>query len=611
MFFVRNSSIAFKFKNLTLPKRRSNLSNLYSSMKKLVPKEALAKAVGLNKNNPLLALLSSVTKLNRINDLYDRIRANKGTAFIESFFQELHITVQLNSQELENIPTEGGCVIVCNHPFGAIDGLALIQQIEKRRPDIKVMANFLLEEIPEIASYFFSVNPFDKNVVQLKSERGLKRCIEHIAAGGCLAIFPAGEVSTFQNKWSNVSDKKWQRSVMKLVQRAESPVVPVFFDGRNSRMFHLLGKVNAQLRTMALPSELFKKEGDEIKMRIGKAISAEDIHLISDAELLGRFLRAKVYSLGSELQVKKKLFQNLRERFKDVKEIAAPIDSSILQGEIDANEDSKLFDNSTYSCYALKASSIPNLLLEIGREREIAFRDVGEGSNNSRDLDEFDYYYYHLVLWDHANSRLAGAYRVGRGAEIMEFYGKHGFYTHTLFKFKDDFNPYLYISMELGRSFVSVEYQRQRLPLFLLWEGIIQMLSNFKEAKYIIGPVSMSNDYQALSKELVIEFIQKNFGDEEMSKLVRPRTKIRNAVKKVDKEALILAAGGEIKKFDRLLAAIEPMGRTMPVLYKKYLAQNAKILAFNRDRKFNDAIDAFMILDIQNLPSEKSAKLNR
>ena len=124
-------------------------------MKKLVPKEALAKAMGLNKNNPLLTLLSSVTKLNKINDLYDRIRANKGTAFIESFFQELHITVQLDNQELENIPTEGGCVIVCNHPFGAIDGLALIQQIEKRRPDIKVMANFLLEEIPEIANYFF------------------------------------------------------------------------------------------------------------------------------------------------------------------------------------------------------------------------------------------------------------------------------------------------------------------------------------------------------------------------------------------------------------------------------------------------------------------------
>jgi putative hemolysin len=580
-------------------------------MKKLVPKEALAKAVGLNKNNPLLTLLSSVTKLNRINDLYDRIRANKGTAFIESFFNELQITVQLNEQELENIPAQGGCVIVCNHPFGAIDGLALIQQIEKRRPDLKVMANFLLEEIPEIAPYFFSVNPFDSNVVQLKSERGLKRCIEHISAGGCLAIFPAGEVSTFQNKWSNVSDKKWQRSVMKLIQRAECPVVPVFFDGRNSRMFHLLGKVNAQLRTMALPSELFKKEGDEIKMRIGKSISADDIKLISDAELLGRFLRAKVYSLGSELQVKKKLFQNLREKFKDVKEIAAPIDKKILQEEIDANEDAKLFDNSNFSCYAMKASSIPNLLLEIGRQREIAFRDVGEGSNNSRDIDEFDYYYYHLVLWDHTNQAIAGAYRVGRGAEIMEFYGKHGFYTHTLFKFKEEFNAYLKLSVELGRSFVSVGYQRQRLPLFLLWEGIIQLLSNFKETKYIIGPVSMSNDYQALSKELVIEFIQKNYGDESLSKMVKPRLKIKVSNNQVDKEALILPAGAEIRKFDKLLAEIEPMGKTMPILYKKYLAQNAKILAFNRDRKFNDAIDAFMILDIQNLPSEKAEKLNR
>lgn len=580
-------------------------------MKKLVPKETLAKVVGLNKRNPLLALLSSVTKLTKLNDLYDRIRANKGTAFIEAFFQELQITIQLNEQELDFIPETGGCVIVCNHPFGAIDGLALIQQIEKRRPDLKVMANFLLEEIPEIAPYFFSVNPFDKNVVQLKSERGLKRCIEHIANGGCLAIFPAGEVSTFQKRWSNVSDKKWQRSVMKLIQRAECPVVPVFFDGRNSRMFHLLGKVNPQLRTMALPSELFKKEGDEIIMRIGKSISASDIAVIQDSELLGRFLRAKVYSLGSELHVRKKFFQNFRRKIKEPSEIAESLDANLLIQEIEANEDSKLFDNSNFSVYALKASSAPNILLEIGRQREIAFRAVGEGSNHTRDIDEFDYYYYHLVLWDREKNAIAGAYRIGRGAEIMEFYGKHGFYTHTLFRFKREFQSYLQESVELGRSYVAVEYQRQRLPLFLLWEGIIQMLSNFKEAKYIIGPVSMSNDYQALSKELVIEFIQKNFGDEEMSKLVRPRTKIRNAVKKVDKEALILAAGGEIKKFDRLLAAIEPMGRTMPVLYKKYLAQNAKILAFNRDRKFNDAIDAFMILDIQNLPSEKSAKLNR
>lgn len=580
-------------------------------MKKLVPKETLAKVVGLNKRNPLLALLSSVTKLTKLNDLYDRIRANKGTAFIEAFFQELQITIQLNEEELQFIPETGGCVIVCNHPFGAIDGLALIQQIEKRRPDLKVMANFLLEEIPEIAPYFFSVNPFDKNVVQLKSERGLKRCIEHIANGGCLAIFPAGEVSTFQKKWSNVSDKKWQRSVMKLIQRAECPVVPVFFDGRNSRMFHLLGKVNPQLRTMALPSELFKKEGDEIKMRIGKSISASDIAVIQDSELLGRFLRAKVYSLGSELHVKKKFFQNFRRKIKEPSEIAAPLDANLLIQEIEANEDSKLFDNSNYSVYALKASSAPNVLLEIGRQREIAFRAVGEGSNHTRDIDEFDYYYYHLVLWDREKNAISGAYRVGRGAEIMEFYGKHGFYTHTLFRFKREFQSYLQESVELGRSYVAVEYQRQRLPLFLLWEGIIQMLSNFKEAKYIIGPVSMSNDYQALSKELVIEFIQKNFGDENLSQLVKPRTKIRNAVKKVDKEALILAAGGEIKKFDRLLAAIEPMGKTMPVLYKKYLAQNAKILAFNLDRKFNDAIDAFMILDIQNLPSEKSAKLNR
>jgi hypothetical protein len=257
-----------------------------------------------------------------------------------------------------------------------------------------------------------------------------------------------------------------------------------------------------------------------------------------------------------------------------------------------------------FTVYLTKANKIPHLLNEIGRCREISFREVGEGSGLSRDLDEFDLYYYHLILWDHENHQLAGAYRIGVGNEILSYYGKKGFYLNTLFKFKSDFIPYLLKSVELGRSFVRPDYQKQRWPLLLLWQGIMLAVKNFSEVQYILGPVTLSNDYTKVSQKLIIQFLQKSYGDEQLSLAIAPRNKVKLSRVKADTDSLLMPIEKEMKKLDALISEIEPQGKRLPVLYKKYLTQNAKILGFNRDPAFKNAVDALMLLDMQNIPDD-------
>ncbi|MBM3427520.1 MAG: lysophospholipid acyltransferase family protein [Bacteroidetes bacterium] len=581
-------------------------------MQELISKQDLAKALGLKPQNLIAHWVHKVAQLEQVNRLYQRVGDQQGLDFIQGVFDQLNVSVEAPESQLHRIPEKGPCVVVANHPFGALDGLAMIQTLSKRRSDIKVMANFVLSKIEPLHDYFIAVNPFE-NQTKRNNKTGVRACLDFVHQGGCLVVFPAGEVSTLEEgSWTTVSDRRWQSSVIKLIQRTNAHVVPVCFDGANSYWFHLLGKINPHLRTLALPSEMLKQKDRKIKMVIGKAIPAEEWSILEDTATLSRFLRAKVYALSSEVRVKKRFFQpNVLVRKRKAKDVAEPIPQTIILEELAHIEESKILVHGDFTVYLTKANHIPYLLDEIGRMREITFRAIGEGTGQSRDLDEYDLYYYHLILWDHTHSQLVGAYRMGRGKEILEFYGKKGFYMNTLFKMSNEFKPYLFQSMELGRSFVVPHYQKQRWPLFLLWQGITLCTKNFSEVKYLVGPVTMSDSYKSMSKHIIIQFLEKNYGDAELAAWVKPRVKVKKIKAQTeDAEVLLDTIKNDIKKVDRLIGEIEPMGLQMPVLYKKYLAQNAKIISFNRDPLFNDAIDAFMILDIERMPqSELSDKL--
>jgi len=375
-------------------------------------------------------------------------------------------------------------------------------------------------------------------------------------------------------------------------------------------VFHVLGMIHPNLRTLALPKEMLRMRGRSVRMRIGKPIAAKDIAAFTSVEQLARFLRAKTYALGSGVQVKRELFSPLRFPQRP-KEIAEALPADKLVAEIAGLDDLKLNSQGEFDLYLAPTGRIPNILREIGRLRELTFRAVGEGTNKSIDLDEFDLYYDHLFLWDREKQRLAGAYRIGNGARIMSRYGKRGFYTYTLFRMDRPMDRVLRRSFELGRSFIALDYQRQRLPLYMLWRGLLLHITANPDHRYLIGPVSISGTYSRISRSLIMEFVQQHHYDAEMAASVRPRNRFRIKPDKVDREVLVQASMADLKKMDRLIAEVDPNETAMPVLLKKYLLLNARIIGFNRDPRFNDALDGLMVLDLSKLPERTVEDLRK
>lgn len=567
------------------------------------PKDLLAASDGLNKIGGMngAKLMMYFLRLTKLNKIYDNLDDSNGLVFIDSLLESLQVNFEVDEESLKNIPKEGPFIAIANHPFGGIDGILLLKTMVEARPDFKIMANFILKKVEPISDYIFGVNPFE-NRPDIKSTAGLKQAIKHLQNGTPLGIFPAGEVSSFQ-KGFRISDKKWSYAILRFVKKANVPVVPVYFHGNNSLMFYLLGKVHPLLRTIKLPSELFNKQNKVIKMSIGRPISVKEQDHFSDIEHYGRYLRANTFTLSNTLKVKDFFDEETVDLEK--KEIIPPVAPALLKKEIEnIPEEFKLYETKNYQIYCTGSTLIPNILREIGRLREVAFRAVGEGTNHAVDLDEYDIYYSQLFIWDTEKERVVGAYRIGKGKEILQQYGADGFYLKSLFKIKKRFHTILEESLELGRSFIAPDYQKKPLPLFLLWKGILYMMLKNPEYRYLIGPVSISNDYSDLAKEMIIKFIMKHHFDYKLANCVKPRHKFKFKTKNIDTDIMIEAAQEDINKLDKHIGKFESKDVRLPVLLKKYISLNAKIIGFNRDPLFNDCLDGLIVLDIYEVPDK-------
>ena len=261
-----------------------------------------------------------------------------------------------------------------------------------------------------------------------------------------------------------------------------------------------------------------------------------------------------------------------------------------------------LFRMRNYTVYCAPSKCIPNILLEIGRLREITFRQVGEGTNRSNDLDEFDLYYSQMFIWDTETQMIAGAYRIGKGAEILHKYGVRGFYIQSLFRIKDDLHDMLEQTMELGRSFVVQEYQKKPMPLFLLWKGILYFTLKNPEYRYWMGPVSISDEYSSTSKEMIIKFIMTHHFDWRLAKSIIPRNSYKFKTDDQNLSVIMQTMDNDINSLDKFIGDVDEMNSGLPVLLKKYIKLNAKIIGFNVDPKFNNCLDGLIALDTFDIP---------
>lgn len=555
-------------------------------------------------------LIAKAFKLDKLIYMYEMHKEKKGLDFIDAVFKDLNITYSISEQDLNNIPKGSTFIVISNHPYGFLDRLLMTKILIQQQPDFKVMGNKSLKKILPIADYVYPVHSLDIHNINQLSLSEIKALSEHVNNGSPIGIFPAREVSSYQEDTKSITDKRWDISVIKLIKKAKVPIVPMYIHGSNSFAFHLLGRIHPILRAAQIPAELLNKKNQNIKIRIGSPIPVKEIESFNDINKLYRYMRARVETMGSSIEKVKRFYKPKLKRNKIPKDIIEPVKLSLIEEEIEnLNSENQIHKKRKFIVYAAKANQIPNILQEIGRLREITFREVGEGTNRKIDLDEYDLYYYHLFAWDTVEKKIIGAYRLGKGKDIIRKYGKGGFYISSLFKLSDEMNPILSQSVELGRSFIIKEYQQKPLPLFLLWQGILGFILKNSEYKFLIGPVSISNNYSVLSKSFLISFIKKYHFDQELATFVKPLKEFEPNYNKIDYEIIMEQFSSDVNKLDRLIEEIEPLRYRVPVLLKKYMKQNAKIIGFNIDPKFNNALDGLMYLNIDFLPEDTLTNL--
>jgi putative hemolysin len=520
-----------------------------------------------------------------------------GTRFVQRLLDCLEIRFLVNSRDVERIPPRGPAVVVANHPYGILDGLVLMVVLGRARPDFKILANSWLRWIGELREQLILVNPFETAVAGLENRASLRQAFSLLFGGGLLAAFPAGEVAHINWREHSVTDPEWKSTAVRLALRTRSPMVPVFFEGANSLPFHVTGLLHPGLRTMGLAREFAKMRGKTIRVHIGSPVPHGTLAGYRDAEQATEYLRHRTFFLANRTGA------GLPHAAAPwIRSSEPPARERLLAEEVAAlPADCELAGDRNFSVYLADAPQIPNALQEIGRCRELAFRNVGEGSGRRLDLDRFDEYYRHLFLWNRADGRLAGAYRLAVTSDVVARFGISGLYTSTLFRFHPEFFRRVGPALELGRSFVMPEYQKNYSALLLLWKGIARAVLRRPEAPVLFGAVSISRGYSPVSRSLITAYLTGR-ATHELGTMVTPRRPFRHAAMRDARIKRLASISPDIEDVSLSIADIEDDGKGMPVLIRQYLKAGGRVLGFSVDPDFSNTLDALMLADLRSAP---------
>lgn len=558
-----------------------------------------------NRDDIFLNFLNKFLKFKKIKKIYGEHSFKQGVEFVDAIIKELNIQIDIDEKDLKKIPKEGPFVTTSNFPLGGIEALILFKIVSEIRPDFKIVSPYRFHEIGPLEELTIPLNKKSKDSLTPCIDCA-KRIVKYLKNGGAVAFFPAGVASTYNIETKKILDNQWDTKLTKLIKIANVPVVPVYFNDSFGKMFHVLGNLHPVLQSLFIQKEMFKKRDSEINFRLGNIIKTQELEKFSDIWLFTRFLRARTYALGANSHIDVNKFFQYIKKFKidKVQKIADPVNPDIIKTQLEkAKAEHLLYSHRGFDIICAPSNVFPDVLTEIGRLREITFREIGEGTNKSLDIDEYDLYYNHLIIWDNENNKIVGAYRIGKGDEIIDSYSANGFYLSSLFKLKKGLYPVLRQSLEMGRSFIVKEYQRKPLSLFMLWKGILYFLLKNPQYRYLLGPVSISQEFSELSKNLIVSFFETYLFDTDLAKFVKPRKKYKVEVSEFDKNILLQGIGNDLNKLDTYVKEIEP-GSSIPVLFKKYISLGAKTIAFNVDPKFNNCLDGLMVLDIFEVPKE-------
>lgn len=547
-------------------------------------------------------LIEKAIGLREIDRIYrSALSLNPATPFADRALSAIGVTYTYSENHLAKIPKTGPVVIVANHPYGGVEGVIMISLLKKCRPDVRIMANYILHPIKEMREDFIFVDPFGGAGATRANLRPIKECLNWLNGGGMLVVFPAGEVSSYDRQANRVRDKEWNPGIAAIIRKTQADVVPMFFCGRNGSFFNTAGVIHPRFRTILLVRELINKRGRRLLVRIGSPLKWHQLESVAtDDKSLINYLRFRSYILDERAtRRQRRLFLAHLPPSLPPEAIVPPEPVELQAKEIAAlPENQKLVESGDLTVFIAKSRQIPAVLREIGRLREITFRAVGEGTGDEIDLDDFDYYYNHLFIWNNKRQEIIGSYRLGLADEIVAEHGVNGLYTRTLFKFDESLMERILPAVELGRSFVRPEYQKSFIALFLLWKGISAFIGQNPRYRMLFGPVSITNEYREASRGMILAAMRRTCMAEELGKLVMPRIPPKPPRRAEWCMPQYEALFNDLELVASFVAEIEPDGKDIPVLLRQYLKLGGKLLSFNVDPEFSSVVDGLILVDL-------------
>ncbi|CAA6809493.1 MAG: Putative hemolysin [uncultured Sulfurovum sp.] len=539
---------------------------------------------------PFFSAIKKIIHENDINIFLEEKRYAGPFTFVESVLDHFNFSYKFASNQIENIPATGRVVIIANHPLGALDALSLIHLVKRVRSDIKVVANDILSNIEQLKPILVGVNTFGSTL----SKDSVKQISDALENEEVLIVFPSGEVS--RAGANGIKDTQWQKGFLKFVNKSKSAIVPIHINARNSTLFYTLSSLNKSLSAILLAHEMFKQKEGSLEFTIGESIPYKNYkNSLLDTKSQVKLFKKHLYRIAKG---KKPIFNTQ-------KCIAHPEDRVALKQELKnsqllgkTNDDKKIY------LYEYEQGSI--VLQEISRLREYSFRKVDEGTGKKRDKDEYDYYYKHIILWDDDALEIVGSYRIAESNFVHEYYGVEGFYTNTLFRFDEQFEPYLNNSVELGRSFVQPKYWGSR-ALDYLWQGIGAYLNENQHIKYLFGAVTLSGTMNHNAQELILYYYNKYYGNKQ--ELLNPKNEFKFMQNNLDDLASIFHADNAREDFIVLREQLAYYGVSVPTLYKQYAdlceEDGISFMGYNIDKDFENCIDSFILVEVDKMKEKK------
>lgn len=556
--------------------------------------------------NGVYRFAERILRLDGLNSVYDDVAHTSAEDFSAATLERVGVDFGASDEDMARIPETGGFIVVANHPYGGLEGLILPALIGRRRKDIKIIANEMLGRMPQMHELSIFVDAFDSEEAKRKNLRAVREALGWVRRGGCLIMFPSGTVSHWHWRDRSVIDPGWTTRLAKIVRHAKVPVIPAYFPGHNGLAFQLAGLMHPRLRTALLPRMALNKRGRRLEMLIGNAVPFARLQAMEDDVELVRYLRLRTYWLERRRE-SQEMVETSRKDPAVIgvdDDVLPPVDPEVLNAEMDAiPQGQRLVAMGDFEVVVASADQIPSVVTEIGRLREVTFRAVGEGTGNESDLDEFDPHYLHLVLWDRKLGRVAGAYRMGCTDRIQREQDRDGLYSTTLFDLSHAFFARVGPAIELGRSFVTQEYQRKPASLALLWKGIGTFVCRNPHYRCLIGPVSISSRYSPISKSLMVAWIKRHAAASELTHLVAPKNPTgydRGRRKRLLRATVHTAT--ELQDVSQVISDIEYEHRGVPVLLKEYVKLGGRFAAFSVDHEFSDVIDGLVVVDLFQAP---------